>query len=176
MRGNLKLLPAIFSMLAYLFNAVSNQHIKERLLTRFYQDWSIAKLQLAASAYAREYLPKLINPAALERLHWHRQQGHQIYVVSANLEIYLKPWAAQMGIEHLLATRLVVLEEKITGKIQGKCCYGPEKLARLQTLLGSLQDYCLFVYGDSRSDREILAVADHPYYRLFTANRGLWIH
>jgi hypothetical protein len=50
----------------------------------------------------------------------------------------------------------------LTGRLLGKNCYGPEKVQRLKTLLGSLEDYVIYTYGDSKGDRELLAIAQYP--------------
>jgi phosphoserine phosphatase len=42
-----------------------------------------------------------------------------------------------------------------------------EKVNRLNSLLGELTEYRLYVYGDSSGDKEMLAIADKPYYRTF---------
>ena len=38
---------------------------------------------------------------------------------------------------------------------------------RLRDYLGSTENVQLYVYGDSRGDQEILALADYPFYRKF---------
>ncbi|MGB7414865.1 MAG: haloacid dehalogenase-like hydrolase, partial [Thermosynechococcaceae cyanobacterium] len=72
-----------------------------------------------------------------------------------------------MGIDHILGTRLVEHSGYLTGRIQGQNCYGPEKVKRLQGLLGNLEHFCIYAYGDSRGDQELLATATFPYYRKF---------
>ncbi|MCW8829046.1 MAG: HAD-IB family hydrolase, partial [Gammaproteobacteria bacterium] len=51
------------------------------------------------------------------------------------------------------------------GCYDGENCYGAEKIRRLQSLLGERAGYDLYAYGDSRGDRELLALADHAYYK-----------
>ncbi|MGA7953290.1 MAG: HAD-IB family hydrolase, partial [Gloeobacterales cyanobacterium] len=100
---------------------------------------------------------------------WHQSQGHRTILVSASLAIYLQPWAQRMGIQDVLGTDLEVKQGRFTGKIKGKNCYGPEKLARLQHLI-NMEHCCLHAYGDSKGDRELLSVAQYPYYRTFSQN------
>jgi phosphoserine phosphatase len=55
----------------------------------------------------------------------------------------------------------------VTGKLLGSNCWGIEKVARLQDWLQRPRNtYTLYAYGDSRGDLELLAAADHPYYRI----------
>ncbi|NEZ64926.1 HAD family hydrolase [Leptolyngbyaceae cyanobacterium CCMR0082] len=163
------------AVLSYGMKRCSNQTIKEILLTEFYKGWSIERLKTAAADYAHHYLPKLVDPDALERLHWHQRQGHQIILVSATLEIYLQPWMKTLPIDHLLATRLEHQGGSVTGKLSGENCYGPEKVKRLERLLGDLQQYYIYAYGDGQGDRELLEAANEPYYRFFNRGRYLMI-
>jgi phosphoserine phosphatase len=56
---------------------------------------------------------------------------------------------------------------RITGRLSGRNCYGPEKVERLEEVLGKLDNYLVYAYGDSKGDRELLAVADHGFFRHF---------
>ncbi len=42
-----------------------------------------------------------------------------------------------------------------------------ERVRRLEAIIGELKQYCIYAYGDSQGDRELLQVADFPYYRPF---------
>jgi phosphatidylglycerophosphatase C len=145
------------------------------LVTQYLQGWAIADLESAAAKFAQQDLPQMLNPKAMEQLHWHQQQGHRLIIVSANLELYLKPWAAALNIADVLGTRVEVEDGQITGKLNGQSCYGMEKVERLKTLVGNLSDYYLYAYGDSEGDRQLLDAADMPLYRSFTSGRGLLI-
>lgn len=120
----------------------------------------------SARAFASDRLPALVRPEALERIEWHRRLGHRIVVVSASLEDYLLPWCEENGLE-LLATRLEVVGDKMTGRIIGRNCYGSEKVRRIQELLDTTAFDIRFAYGDSRGDVEMLRLADKPCYRRF---------
>jgi len=90
-----------------------------------------------------------------------------VVLASASLELLLEPWARAAGVDDVLATRLEVRDGRLTGRLAGPNCYGPEKVARLEALVGDLAGVELYAYGDSRGDRELLAAAQHPVYRPF---------
>ena len=150
----------------YSLKLIPNWRAKESVLTYFLAGRSAPELAAFSQQFADDVLPRLLRPEAIERLRWHQQQGHRTIVVSASLEIYLRPWAARMGIDQIIGTRLISRSDQLTGRILGKNCYGPEKVTRLQALLDQL-DPVLYAYGDSRGDRELLAIARHAYYRKF---------
>ncbi|MGB3296741.1 MAG: HAD family hydrolase, partial [Phormidesmis sp.] len=166
--GLLKLSPVL---LAYGFKRIPNWQAKEAMLIHFLSGISTARLAVVSEQFARRALPKLLRPEAIARLAWHQQQGHQTIIVSASLEAYLQPCAALMGIDQVVGTRLKSRDGYITGRMLGKNCYGPEKAVRLQAILSDLQQPAsacrLYAYGDSRGDRELLAMANYPYYRKF---------
>jgi HAD superfamily phosphoserine phosphatase-like hydrolase len=87
-------------------------------------------------------------------------------VISASLDLYVRPWAINAGFDDVLATHLQTHEAGlVSGKLAGANCFGIEKVRRLQALLGDRDGYTLYAYGDSRGDRELLSSADYAYYR-----------
>ena len=103
-----------------------------------------------------------IRPTMVERLAWHREQGHQIVLVSASLALYLEPFGELTGFDDVIATRLEVGPgDLLTGRIHGDNVRAGQKALLLSRLLGA-DPVTVWAYGDSRGDREMLAMADHP--------------
>ncbi len=154
-------------LVGYSLKFIPNWQAKEAILTYFLEGLTEEKLQQLGQYFVIHKLPKLLRPEALQRLRWHQEQGHQTFLVSASLEAYLLPWALTMGFDQVTGTQLEVQNSRLTGRIFGKNCYGAEKVKRLKILLGDLSGYCIYAYGDSRGDIELLDVANYPYYRTF---------
>ncbi len=160
--NTLLLLP---TLLGYALRLIPNGMAKERLLRRFLAGMPQARLAREGERFARERIPALLRPQALARLAWHRRQGHRCVVVSASIEDYVAPWALAAGFDAVIATRLERDGAgRVTGRYDGGNCYGAEKARRLRALLGEAAVE-LYAYGDSRGDRELLAMAEHAYYR-----------
>lgn len=157
----IKLIPTV---VRYKTGYLENHHAKEKLLTAFLRNRSFQKLSEQAEMFSYISLSHFLRPEALKRLHWHQGKNHHCILVSAGLELYLKPWADTMGLE-VSATRLQVHNGRVNGKIDGKNCYGPEKVKRLLDRFGPKESFKLYAYGDSEGDRELLALADYPFYR-----------
>jgi HAD superfamily hydrolase (TIGR01490 family) len=153
--------------LQYALGWISDGRAKEIVLTHFLKGWREERLRAVAEKFAASELPKLVKPAALSRLHWHQRQQHRTILISGSPVLYLEPWADAAGFDDISATQLAVEEGKITGRILGKNCIGPEKVERLVQLLGDLSRYDIYAYGDSHGDRELLARANHAHYRPF---------
>lgn len=156
------------SFIGYALRAISRQGMKERILRHFIRGACIDELEAHAEEYVFQQLDHYLQPKSVERLQWHQAQGHRCLLISASLELYLKPWAALHGFEKVLASRLELNEhQQTTGRLVGLNCWGPEKVRRLIEYVGPRQNYQLYAYGDSRGDQELLALADFPYYRQF---------
>jgi len=164
-----KIVLLLATLTGYALGLIRNDKAKIKVLTRFLANMEMATLQQYALQFAAHKLPSLLRSEAMQRLEWHRQQGHRCVVVSASLEIYLRPWASKAGFDDILGSRLEMLDSgRTTGNLLGENCFGPEKLRRLDALLGSRDSYTLYAYGDSRGDKELLSAADFPFYKKFT--------
>lgn len=163
------LLPSFFS---YLFGFTSRQQVKEAILTTFLKGQELKQLEEKARLYAEQQLDGFLKPEAMKKLDWHLKQGHTCVLVSASVDLYLKPWANRHGIQHVISSQLAVTPQgHITGKLKGKNCWGKEKEERLIQLFGEKSQFQLYAYGDSRGDKELLDLADHPFYRCFSFHR-----
>jgi phosphatidylglycerophosphatase C len=151
----------------YALGLVPRTRLKESLLTAFFRGVREDDLRRRAALWSARDLPRLVRPAAMARVRWHQSQGHRVVLASASLELLLEPWARAAGIRDVLATRLEVRDGRLTGRLDGPNCWGEEKVVRLRALLGDLDAFELHAYGDSRGDRELLAVAQHAVYRPF---------
>lgn len=172
LEGSLKTYKKLFfllpSFVSYLAGCISRQEAKEAILTAFFKGKNLQQLEKEAAVYAEQQLDFFLRPEAMKKLDWHQKQGHTCVIVSASIDLYLKPWADRHGIEHVISSQLA-LDEKglITGKLEGKNCWGKEKVKRLTQAFGKKSRFQLYAYGDSRGDQELLGLADHPFYRHF---------
>lgn len=156
------------TLAAHALGLIDNGIAKERVFVACLEDKKIDALQQEADVFAAQGVPALLRTEAMRRLAWHKQQGHRCVVVSASLELYVRPWAIMAGFDDVIATQLEVRDDRtLTGRMSGVNCFGAEKVRRLAALLGERSTYTLYAYGDSRGDRELLASADFSYYRQF---------
>jgi HAD superfamily hydrolase (TIGR01490 family) len=154
------------TLAGYALGLIRNDVAKERVFVQCLGGMPIDALRQHGERFAATVLPRLMRREAMRRLAWHKQQGHRCIVISASLELYVRPWALAAGFDDVLATRIETLADgRTTGRLAGSNCYGIEKVRQLEALLGALEVYTLYAYGDSRGDRELLSAADHAYYR-----------
>lgn len=76
-------------------------------------------------------------------------------------------WSMQHAFNGLVSTRIAFDERgEATGSLEGKSCYGEEKLQRVLTLIGDTPR-TVYAYGDIAGDKAILDYATYPYYKYF---------
>ncbi len=153
-------------LVAMKLRLIPNWKAKEIVLKYFLKGLEQEKMEQLARDFTTEVIPGLLRPRAIEQIRKHKENGDDIYLVSASAEGWLKFWCDEIGIR-LIGTRLEVIDGKITGKIDGKNCYGPEKVARIKVEIDISHYSEIYAYGDSRGDKEMLALADHACYRHF---------
>jgi len=161
--GLLKLSPML---VAYMLKLIPNDLAKEKLVRHFFKSWDEVFFQKIANQYSLDEIDKIIRPSGIKKLSWHQERGHEVVIVSASMESWLKPWCKQKGVE-LISTRLEVINTKLTGKFSTKNCYGPEKVNRIKENYDLSQYEQVYAYGDSRGDEDMLALADEPFYKRF---------
>jgi phosphatidylglycerophosphatase C len=140
---------------------------KERLFKKLLAGIDEEVVKAASRTFARSHLEHEGRALLLERLTWHRDQGHDVVIVSASPQVYVDVMTEQLGAQGGLGTRLAVDPRgRLTGGYLGKNCRGSEKLRRLDEWVQGRHYSAppvIFAYGNSRGDRRMLSGAAHPF-------------
>ncbi len=147
----------------YRLGLLSAQAIRARVTRLVFAGRAAEEIAAHADAYARQVLPTLLRPEMMERIAWHRAQGDRIVLVSASLDLYLRPWCEQHGME-LICNRLETRDGRLTGKYADGDC-GRHKAELIRTRYDMAAFPRVYAYGDSREDRPMLALAHERWYR-----------
>jgi len=166
------LVPEWSAMPAAALGTIDRDATKARVLARLLAGWVATDVVDAAEDYAENVVTARLRADTVARVTWHREQGHRLVIVSASPELYVGPVAAALGFEAALATRLEVVDGRLTGRLVGANVRGPEKVRRLEEHFGD-GPMTLWAYGDSSGDRELLAAADHAT-RVTRTGLTLW--
>lgn len=149
---------------AYAIKLVRNDVAKQLLLGHLIGGLPHADLEASGQRFAAEGIERMLRPHMMARLTRHRDQGDLCVLVSASLDVYLKPWARARGFDEVLCSSLGVdAEGRVTGRLDGGNCFGPAKRERIDAWLGGRRPGHIVAYGDSRGDREMLALANEAY-------------
>lgn len=141
--------------------------LKAFLVRRLFKGLPREYVESKGRDYAETVLHARLRPKALERIKWHKEQGHRCVMVSASLDVYLEPIARALGFDDLLCTRLDRTQDVLSGELIGANCRRAEKVVRLSGLMGNLSQYQIYAYGDSSGDREMLEIAAEKYFKPF---------
>jgi len=151
---------------AYKLKLIPNYKAKQYMLSYFFKGMNEEEFMKVANEYSLKHIDTILRPKAMEKIQWHKEQGHKVVIVSASIACWLKPWCAKNGLE-LIATKLEIKDGIVTGKLLTRNCYGIEKVNRVKEKY-RLDDYeTIYAYGDSRGDKELLELANESFYKPF---------
>lgn len=137
------------------------------------------KLNNLASSYYKEIIkPNFIKPVVAE-MQKHAQQDYEICLVSAAYSIYLKYFAEEYQIKHIISTEILFdqTSNRCHGTISGKDCISAEKINRMKDyFVGENVNYkdCVS-YSDSKSDLPMLLLTGTAVV-VSRANSQSWSH
>jgi len=100
----------------------------------------------------------------------HQEAGDLCAIVTATERLVSEPFARLFGVPHLVATEAEVLNNRLTGAIEGEPCFRQLKVLRVGEWLAdglrpprSLADFeQSWFYSDSVSDLPLLQAVTHP--------------
>lgn len=150
----------------YKLKLIPNYKAKQKMLSYFFKGCSEEYFRKVANEYSLNHIDKILRPKAMEKIQWHKEQGHKAVVVSASIDCWLRPWCERNDLE-LIATQLEIKDSVVTGNLLTKNCYGVEKVNRIKKLY-NLDDFeYIYAYGDSSGDKEMLDLAHEKNYKPF---------
>jgi phosphatidylglycerophosphatase C len=150
---------------AYVLSGEGRSRVKERFATAFLGGLPEAQVDAEADAFWAGRGRALLRADALAEVDRRQGSGHRVIIVTACPEIVVRPLARALGVE-LIGTRLHVENGRLTGRLDGENCRGPEKVARLEALCGAGFRLAA-AYGDSTGDREMIARAEDGRMKAF---------
>ncbi len=152
---------------------------------RFYADYASGKLDILAylrfalsplvgqpadvlAQWHRQFMTEKIEPIMLPRasalLQEHREQGHELLIITATNHFITRPIADALGVQHLLACEGEIIDGRYTGEPSGVPSFHAGKVTRLEQWLadngGSLAG--AWFYSDSHNDLPLLEKVENP--------------
>ncbi|WP_068878078.1 MULTISPECIES: HAD-IB family hydrolase [unclassified Phenylobacterium] len=162
--GGLKLVPAA---LAYLFHR-DRGRIKAAATKVYLVGVGRERLEADAREFAALHSRSLLRPDAVIAWKRWRKERVRLVIVTASPDIVVAPFARGLGADDLLGTPLHFDErDRVSGTFASPNCRGPEKVERLRAAFGP-DLRVRAAYGDTSGDTEMLAIAEEPYFRVFS--------
>jgi HAD superfamily hydrolase (TIGR01490 family) len=160
----LRLLPVL---LAYRLGVLSRDRAKNLVLSAFLKGLYADRFQHICDDYARVAYPIIVRADALAALNRHLGEQAHVALVSASLEGYLSAWAKALNVSHVLATKVQIQDDQLTGAMAGPNCRGEQKLARIKACFADAP--LMTAYGDSPGDYAMLGASQNAGLRVFKA-------
>jgi len=159
---------AALVMLAYVLKLIERKRLKElnqalMIGRRIHAD----KLAPVADSFAAKVMRRNVRPGALRSLADDRAAGRRLVLATASSRIWVKPIAARLGIDDIIATGSITgIDDYVSHKVDGENCYGPTKLRMIEAWMALERldrDQCrIAFYSDHVSDVPVLEWADRP--------------
>lgn len=150
----------------YVFIKKDGEIAKRKVLSFLFKGKSDTELRQLGVSFSEKIIPTLLLPKAIDEIDKHKKNGNRIVVISASLEIWLKPWTDSMGLE-LICTQMEFENHHFTGQFATANCNGTEKANRIKTYLNLEEFSPICAYGNSNGDKQMLELADEKYFRHF---------
>ncbi len=120
-------------------------------------------IELGEEVYTK-HLAEAIYPESRALVSAHLALGHTVAIVSAATPYQVNPVARDLGIEHVMCTRMEVKNGKFTGKIVEPACWGEGKAYAARELAKehNLDLSKSYFYSDSAEDMPLFDIVGKP--------------
>lgn len=124
---------------------------------------------MAAEVFCAGPISQIIRGGFWERLSYHQQRNHDVFVVTATPRFILEPWCVRNGIRIIGSELRYTKEGLVTGTLDGRNCMGQEKVDRVRNKVDLSKYETVYAYGDTSGDLPMLNLAppENRYYKPF---------
>lgn len=150
-------------LVAWKLKILNGGEAKQRLFSTLFKGMPYADFRRHCSKFA-DRIKGFERVELIEKLQSHINRKDQIFIVSASISEWIKPWASDHAImeNNVIGTEIEIDDTgRLTGKFATPNCNGEEKVRRLKKTITNLSSFEIFAYGDSSGDSQMLAIADH---------------
>lgn len=126
--------------------------------------YSLEELYAWRADYVENWIKPIVVQGAADLLDRHRQQNHELLIISATNLFVTEPIAALLQVPTILSTEPEIAANRYTGRYLGTPTYREGKVSVLRAWLTNT-DHDLagsFFYSDSINDLALLEQVDNP--------------
>jgi HAD superfamily hydrolase (TIGR01490 family) len=158
-------LKTAYAQLVFSFAGADAQQM-ERLraqLTSMVTGWDAGTVHEIVRETLHEIVDPLIYAEAADLIETHRAAGREIVIVSSSGAEMVEPIGEMLGVDRVVATRMVTLEGRYTGEIEFYA-YGENKAEAMRQVAaeGGYDLADCYAYSDSITDLPMLSAVGHP--------------
>lgn len=147
-------------------NLVDAERVKKSFVSSILKGQRQTKIQEKSQEFFEKNFPHIFRQNALDFIKNMDRENTDSYIVSASLDIWVKPFADKLGIK-LIATETEFENGIFTGNFKTKNCNGEEKVSRIKEAKGNKKYDKIIAFGDTSGDRPMLNFADEGHFQFF---------
>lgn len=142
------------------------EKVKKNFISSILKGQSKKKIEEKSQLFFEEYFPELFRKNALDFLQNIDHHSTESYIVTASLDIWVKPFAQHFDIQ-LLATEAEFQNDIFTGNFKTPNCNGIEKVNRIKQAIEGKKFDKKIAFGDTSGDKPMLNFANESHFRFF---------
>ncbi|EFK35992.1 MULTISPECIES: HAD family hydrolase [Chryseobacterium] len=142
------------------------EKVKKSFIGSILKGQSQEKIEQKSKQFFEQHYPKIVRENALDFIKNIDRNNTQSLLVTASLDIWVKPFAEELKME-LVSTRAEFKNGVFTGNFVGKNCNGKEKLIRIKEEINDSKYDKIIAFGDTSGDRPMLKWANEGHYQFF---------
>jgi HAD superfamily hydrolase (TIGR01490 family) len=133
-------------------------------LTEMVTGWDVDVVRQSVAETLHSIIDPLVFEEAVDLIEEHQAAGRDVVIVSASGTEVVEPIGEMLGVDHVIATTLLVKDGRYTGDVDFYA-YGPNKAVAMEQLAAE-RGYDLaasYAYSDSETDAPMLQSVGHPF-------------
>jgi HAD superfamily hydrolase (TIGR01490 family) len=160
------MLRSAYAQFVYLVGGADHDQMEKirAFMSQLVAGWDVATVQEIVAETLHNVVDPIVYDEAVSLMDEHHRAGRDVVVVSASGTEVVEPIGEMLNADHVIASRLQVVDGKYTGEID-YYAYADEKaraIERMAAERGYDLDDC-FAYSDSITDAPMLAAVGHPH-------------
>lgn len=166
-KKNIRFLPrAAYCGFMYLIKFYDEKKVKETFL-KFIENIKEDDLSTLVKEFYNDRLKNIVYKDALDMMKKLKNDGYDIYLISASPEFYVNEFYAIEEVDMIIGTKFKFESGIFLRKMDGENCKGEEKVKRLKSYLKENNidvDFSeSYMFSDSLSDKPLLDLVGKPY-------------
>jgi HAD superfamily hydrolase (TIGR01490 family) len=158
-------LKSTYAQFVYLVNGVDEIQMSRMrdYLTELCRGWEVEQVRQIVAETLHELIDPIIYAEAATLIEEHRAAGRDVVIVSSSGDEVVSAIGELLGVDRVVATRMVVEDGRYTGDIAFYAA-GPNKAVAMREMAES-EGYDLsacYAYSDSITDAPMLETVGHP--------------
>ncbi|MDQ0476403.1 HAD-IB family hydrolase [Chryseobacterium sp. MDT2-18] len=147
-------------------NLLEAEKVKKSFISSVLKGEKREEIEKKSQQFFDQYYPEIFRENALEFIENIDHSQTDCYIVSASLDIWVKPFAEKFNM-NLLSTQAEFKDEIFTGDFVGSNCNGKEKVNRIEKAISDKKYDKTIAFGDTSGDQEMMDWANEAQFKFF---------